>query len=90
MTKKEKFKKFWHKYNMQYLMLAILVYAFNAIMYFIAEFTVPAKAVLTMEIDNQIPFISYFFIFYLLYYPLPPLFLWILSFYDKKRPVFDV
>ena len=66
-------------------MLALLVYAFNAIMYFIAEFTVPARAILTMEIDNQIPFISYFFIFYLLYYPLPPLFLWILSFYDKKK-----
>ena len=41
--------------------------------------------VYSMGIDNAIPFISYFYIFYVLYYVLPEIFLWILSFYDNKK-----
>lgn len=38
-----------------------------------------------MTIDNKIPFIKYFVIFYYTYYFLPIVLLWLVSFKDKKK-----
>ena len=82
-----KFGKFWIKAHLQYLLLAGLMYGFKAMLYFIIAY-IPCKPVMfNMEIDKHIPFISYFYFFYLLYYILPEIFLWILSFFDKKKMI---
>ena len=88
-----KFGKFWSKAHLQYLVLAGLMYGFKATLYFIIAyipcnpvyFGNPETGVFAMAIDNAIPFISYFYFFYVLYYVLPEIFLWILSFYDNKK-----
>ena len=91
-----KFGQFWTKWNLQYLVLAIFIYLLKAALYFlIAKLNLNAgfygfispSAPLSMKtaIDDHIPFISYFYIFYVLYYVVPELFMWILSFYDKKK-----
>lgn len=90
-----KFGHFWSKSHLQYFVLAALMYGFKAVMYFIVAYASnPANAVyfgnphtgvFAMEIDNQIPIVSYFYFFYLLYYIVPEIFLWVLSFYDKKK-----
>ena len=45
----------------------------------------PPTRVLQFSIDQSIPFIKYFFVFYYTYYFLPQFALWGLSFYDKKK-----
>ena len=97
-----KFGQFWSRAHLQYLALALLMYGFKAVLYFIIAYASNAAnavafgyingdiktsstIVYAMEIDNAIPFISYFYFFYLLYYILPEIFLWILSFYDNKK-----
>ena len=82
-----KFGKFWLKAHFQFLVLALLMYAFKATLYFIIAYIPCNPITFNMEIDNQIPFVSYFYFFYLLYYVLPEIFLWILSFYDRKKMV---
>ncbi len=90
-----KFGKFWHKAHLQYLVFAGIMYGFKALLYFIIAyipcsytyFGNPTTGVYAMAIDNAIPFISYFYFFYVLYYILPEIFLWILSFYDEKKVV---
>lgn len=84
---KQKFVDFWLKWHLQYLVMAGLLYALKAGLYFIiAYISNPATAVtFNMEIDKHIPLISYFYFFYLGYYILPEIFMWILSFYDKKK-----
>lgn len=82
---KEKFVPFWKRHNLQYLVLAAIVYGVDAILYFIAEFLPLPTIELHMKIDEMIPLISYFQFFYLSYYIVPPIFMWRLSFYDKKK-----
>ena len=43
------------------------------------------SGVYSMWIDEAIPFVSYFYFFYLLYYAVPEFMLWVLSFFDKKK-----
>lgn len=98
-----KFGQFWSKAHLQYLVLAGIMYGFKAVLYFIIAYipsnpvtfgdpTVPYygaafSGVYSMWIDEAIPYVSYFYIFYGLYYILPEIFLWILSFYDNKKTV---
>lgn len=96
MTFKEKFPRFttWIiKWHINYLLSAILLYGFKAAIYFlIAKVTAAINApyvMFNMEIDRLIPFIPEFHIFYLGYYFVPEIFLWILSFYNKRK-VFDL
>ena len=83
----KKFCAFWIKWHLQYLALAGLLYGLKAALYFIIAYASDATHAVTfnMEIDKHIPVISYFYFFYLGYYILPEIFMWILSFYDKKK-----
>lgn len=93
--KDSKFGQWWIKWHLQFLALAGLMYGFKATLYFIIAyipcnyvyFGNPVTGVYAMEIDNMIPFVSYFYFFYILYYVVPEIFLWILSFYDRKKMV---
>lgn len=88
-----KFGQFWMKAHLQYLVMAGLMYGIKAVLYFIiayipcnpVTFGNPATGVYAMAIDNAIPLVPEFYFFYVLYYILPEIFLWILSFYDKKK-----
>lgn len=80
-----KFGKFWIKAHLQYLALAGLLYGVKAGLYFIIAYIPSNPIEFHMAIDDQIPFISYFYFFYCLYYVVPEILLWILSFYDKKK-----
>ena len=81
------------KAHLQYLVMAGLMYGIKAVLYFIiayipcnpVTFGNPATGVYAMAIDNAIPLVPEFYFFYVLYYVLPEIFLWILSFYDKKK-----
>ncbi len=81
-----KFGKVWIKYRLQYLAYTLLMEGVMAGLYFIATH-VPTQVVTfdTTIIDDKIPFISYFYFFYLFYYVVPELALWALSFYDPKK-----
>ena len=94
-----KFGKFWTKAHLQYLVLAIAMYGFKALLYFIIAY-IPCNPVTfgnpnipfkdgpyAMAIDNAIPLVPYFYFFYVLYYVVPEIMLWILSFYDKKKVI---
>ena len=88
-----KFGQFWIKAHLQYLVMAGLMYGIKAVLYFIiayipcnpVTFGNPATGVYAMAIVNAIPLVTEFYFFYVLYYILPEIFLWILSFYDKKK-----
>lgn len=81
-----KFGQVWIKYRLQYLAYTLLMEAVMAGLYFIAT-RIPTQVVTfdTTIIDDKIPFISYFYFFYLFYYVVPELALWALSFWDKKK-----
>ena len=90
-----KFGKFWTKAHLQYLLMALAMYGLKAVLYFIiayipchpVTFGNPVTGVYAMAIDNAIPLVSYFYFFYVLYYIVPEIFLWILSFFDKKKVI---
>lgn len=81
-----KFGKVWIKYKLQYLAYTLVMEAVMGGLYFIATH-IPTQVVTfdTTIIDDKIPFISYFYFFYLFYYVVPELALWALSFWDKKK-----
>ena len=75
------------KSHLNYLFMGFILYGLKAALYFIIAKIPIRVATFNMEIDNQIPFIKYFYVFYLSYYILPEIFLWILSFYDKRKVI---
>lgn len=81
-----KFGHWWLKWKMQYLAFTLVMEGIMAGLYFIAT-RIPTQVVTfdTTIIDDKIPFISYFYFFYLFYYVVPELALWALSFWDKKK-----
>lgn len=94
-----KFGKFWTKAHLQYLVMALAMYGIKAVLYFIIAY-IPCNPVTfgdpnipfkdgpyAMAIDNAIPLVSYFYFFYVLYYVVPEIMLWILSFFDKKKVI---
>ena len=64
-----KFGKVWTKYRLQYLAYTLVMEAVMAGLYFIAT-RIPTQVTTfdTTIIDDKIPFISYFYFFYLFYY----------------------
>ena len=81
-----RFTAFVIKAHLNYLFMALLLYGFKAALYFlIAKIPNDRIATFDMTIDSQIPFIKYFYVFYLSYYFLPEVFIWILSFFDKRK-----
>ena len=62
-----KFGQVWIKYRLQYLAYTLLMEAVMAGLYFIAT-RIPTQVVTfdTTIIDDKIPFISYFYFFYLI------------------------
>ena len=81
-----KFGKFWLKWHLQYLAYVALMEGFMAALYFITSYLPVSCTVFDLNIiDNKIPFISYFYFFYLLYYVVPEVGIWVLSFYDPKK-----
>lgn len=89
-SKIESFKetRLWQiidRFNLVYLAIPFLMWLIKAELYTIASNLNIKTYTFNFGIDDKIPFIKYFFIFYFLYYFLPPIGLWLLSFYDKKR-----
>lgn len=82
-----KLGKFFIKYHIFYLILPIALWGFKALSYNIAIWIDPPTRYFHFTIDDKIPFIKYFFVFYFSYYFVPPIFLWILSFYDKEKVI---
>ena len=84
-----KFGKFWDKAHLNYLLLGFILLGVKALLYFaivaIANNGWVPVIRFNMAIDNAIPFIPYFYFFYVTYYFLPEIFLWILSFYNKRK-----
>lgn len=90
--KESKFITFAKKYNLNYLIMAIMLFFVKAIFYFVIAYVCPESSIVEPEefifksvIDDLIPFIPYFYVFYLSYYVLPIIFLWLLSFYNKEK-----
>jgi len=77
--------KFLIKFNIYYLIFAILLYFIKAMLYVVCASIDVKPHYIHMAIDDKIPFIKYFFVFYFTYYFLPQILLWLLSFYDKRK-----
>jgi len=75
------------KYKLNFLVLVLVVYFSNAILYEITQLLPLVNHHLFMSIDDVIPFIPEFTFFYTTYYLSPIVFLYLLSFYDKKKLV---
>ncbi|MDE6656630.1 MAG: phosphatase PAP2 family protein [Anaeroplasmataceae bacterium] len=73
------------KYHLLYLAIPFCFWGVKALLYNIVIWINPPTRVLHFSIDDSIPFIKYFFVFYCTYYFLPQFALWGLSFYDKKK-----
>ena len=83
--KENKFTAWIKKTHLVYLLIAVALYLIKALLYFsIAKIPVPIHQ-FHMKIDEYIPFIKYFYVFYVAYYVTPEIFLWALSFYNKKK-----
>lgn len=83
--KDSKLWSFILKYHLLYLALPFCFWGVKALLYNIVIWINPPTRVLHFSIDESIPFIKYFFVFYFTYYFLPEFALWGLSFYDKKK-----
>ncbi len=83
--RENKFTAWIKKTHLVYLLIAVALYLIKALLYFsIAKIPVTVHQ-FHMGIDNYIPFIKYFYVFYVAYYVTPEIFLWALSFYNKKK-----
>lgn len=86
-----KFGLFWKKAHLTYLVLGFLLLGIKALLYFgiaaIAKTGAIQVVQFNMAIDDAIPFIPYFYLFYVTYYFLPEIFLWILSFFNKRKSI---
>ena len=81
-----KFGQVWLKYRLQYLAYVALMEGFMASLYFITSYLPVPCTVFNLDlVDNKVPFVSYFYFFYLLYYVVPELGVWVLAFFDKKK-----
>lgn len=83
--KNSKLYAFLKRAHIFYLFLAIMLYMVKLLMYNISASINPNGHIWNMTIDNKIPFIKYFVIFYYTYYFLPIVLLWLVSFKDKKK-----
>ena len=83
--KNSKLYAFLKRAHIFYLFLAIMLYMVKLLMYNISSSINPNGHIWNMTIDNKIPFIKYFVIFYYTYYFLPIVLLWLVSFKDKKK-----
>ena len=63
-----KLGKFFIKYHIFYLILPIALWGFKALSYNIAIWIDPPTRYFHFTIDDKIPFIKYFFVFYFSYY----------------------
>ena len=84
----DKAKEFILKYHVIEFIISGLIYAFMGIFYTLAlkiNSDVSLAHEVHWKIDEMIPMVKPFVIFYYLYYIIPPLFCWISSFYSKKR-----
>lgn len=61
-------KKFYSD-NKDYILNTLLVFGTNAFLYFIVKQFIPSYHLITLEIDNKIPFVPIFIIFYVIWYP---------------------
>lgn len=84
-SKKEKINKFIKKYNVFYFLLVGCLFALNGILYEIGAIIPTPNHFLDLGIDNAIPFIPEFCFFYTLFYVCPFIFIYGLSFFDKKK-----
>lgn len=80
-----KIKEFYKKYNIKYLLWSIVLYAIMTGLYYAAKFINQDGNIQNWVIDDKIPFVKEFIIFYFLHYFLPALALWITTFYDKSK-----
>ncbi|MDE7105861.1 MAG: phosphatase PAP2 family protein [Anaeroplasmataceae bacterium] len=83
--KDTKFGAFIIKYHLLYLIIPFALWGIKALLYNIVIWIGPDTTTFHFAIDDKIPFIKYFFPFYFSYYFFPPLALWWLSFYNKKK-----
>lgn len=81
----EKIKEIWKKYNLLYLLLPLLFYAYQGILYLIIPLINSNGHEIPIWLDNKIPVIKFFVIFYYIYYVLPIILIWYVSFKDKQR-----
>lgn len=83
--KETKIYAFSKRMHIFYLFLAIMLYMVKLLMYNISSSINTNGHIWNMAIDNRIPFIKYFVVFYYTYYFLPIILLWLVSFKDKKK-----
>lgn len=81
MTKKELFEK----YNGKYFLISLGLTLFSAALYFITMKISTDYHYINMAIDDKIPFIKYFVVFYVLYFVMPTLAPYMLSFFNKRK-----
>ncbi|MGM9971695.1 MAG: phosphatase PAP2 family protein [Anaeroplasmataceae bacterium] len=81
----KKIKAFFIKYNILFLILPILFYACQGILYTLLPLINSNGHYIGLSIDNKIPVIDVFVIFYYIYYFFPILLIWLVSFKDKKK-----
>ena len=84
-VRRAKVKEFCNKYNIYFLALVTALFLLNGISYEVTAALPLTNHHLYMEIDKHIPFIPEFCFFYSSYYVSPFIFLYGLSFYDKKK-----
>lgn len=80
-----KLYKFFIKYNVFYLILPIIIYLIMWLCYNLAIVINKNEVILNFKIDQYIPYIKYFVIFYLTYYFMPIVLLWAISFKSKNK-----
>lgn len=80
-----KFKNFILKYHIIELIIAGLIYAFMGILYLTTPLINSNGHELHWAIDDMIPVVKPFVLFYYSYYLAPIIFFWLTSFYDKAK-----
>ena len=83
--KREKLKAWSIKYKANFFMLVLFLFILNALVYEITAILPLENHHLYMAIDDAIPLIPEFCFFYTTFYATPFIFLYGLSFYDKKK-----
>lgn len=88
LEKESKIKKIWAlilKFHLIELGITIFIYMIKGWLYVYSREHHPTGDIINMKIDDYIPFVPCFIVFYSLYYFLPQVTLWFLSFKNRKK-----
>lgn len=78
-------KEWFEKLHVKYFIIIFFLYVLKGVLYETSKTISTDWHLINMEIDDMIPFLKYFILFYIPYYFSPPIQLYYISYKDKNK-----